>query len=74
MKMSAPPDTNVLKAVVTIEDKIDLERKGKQSLTMVLAVPLFISNLQIKARSESLSSAEWYRTSENTSEVVHSGK
>ena len=31
MKMSALPDTNVLKAVVTIEDKIDLERKGKQS-------------------------------------------
>ena len=31
MKMDALPDTNVLKAVVTIEDKMDLERKGKQS-------------------------------------------
>lgn len=31
MKMDALPDTNVLKAVVTIEDKMDLECKGRQS-------------------------------------------
>lgn len=31
MNMSALPDTNILKAIITMEDKIDLERKGKQS-------------------------------------------
>ena len=31
MKMDALPDTNVLKAVVTMEDKIELERKCRQS-------------------------------------------
>lgn len=31
MKMEALQETNVLKAVVTMEDKIDLERKGRQS-------------------------------------------
>ena len=32
MKMEALPDTNILKAIVTLEGKIDLERKGKQSV------------------------------------------
>ena len=31
MKMEALSETNVLKAIVTMEDKIDLERKGRQS-------------------------------------------
>lgn len=31
MKMEALSETNILKAVVTMEDKIDLERKGRQS-------------------------------------------
>ena len=31
MRMDALPDTNVLKAVVTMEDKIELERKCRQS-------------------------------------------
>ncbi len=31
MKMEALPQTNYIKAIVTLEDKIDLERKGKQS-------------------------------------------
>ncbi|MCD8361907.1 MAG: phage/plasmid primase, P4 family [Lachnospiraceae bacterium] len=32
MKMDALTETNVLKTVITMEDKIDLERKGKQSV------------------------------------------
>ena len=32
MKMEALPDTNTLKVIVTLEGKIDLERKGKQSV------------------------------------------
>ena len=31
MKMEALTETNILKAIVTMEDKIDLERKGRQS-------------------------------------------
>ena len=31
MQMEALRDTNVLKAIITMEDKMDLERKGKQS-------------------------------------------
>ena len=31
MKMEALSDTNILKSIVTMEDKIDLEKKGKQS-------------------------------------------
>lgn len=31
MKMEALPQTNYIKSIVTLEDKIDLERKGKQS-------------------------------------------
>lgn len=40
MKMEALPDTNILKAVVTMEDKMDLERKGKQSYQGYLYVRL----------------------------------
>lgn len=32
MKMEALPDTNTLKVIVTLEGKIDLERKGRQSV------------------------------------------
>lgn len=32
MRTEAMPDTNVLKAIVTLEGKMDLERKGKQSV------------------------------------------
>lgn len=31
MNMTALPDTNILKAIITMEDKLDLERKGRQS-------------------------------------------
>ena len=31
MNMSALPDTNTLKSIITMEDKIDIERKDKQS-------------------------------------------
>ena len=31
MKLEALPQTNNIKSIVTLEDKTDLERKGKQS-------------------------------------------
>lgn len=40
MEMKALPDTNILKAIVTLEDKFDLERKGKQSVQGDLYVRL----------------------------------
>ena len=40
MEMKALPDTNILKAIVTMEDKFDLERKGKQSVQGDLYVRL----------------------------------
>lgn len=38
MKMEALPQTNYIKSIVTLEDKIDLERKSKQSVQGVLYV------------------------------------
>ena len=38
MKMEALSETNILKSVVTMEDKIDLERKGRQSVQGFLYV------------------------------------
>ena len=38
MKMEALSETNVLKAIVTMEDKLDLERKGKQSTQGIIYV------------------------------------
>lgn len=32
MRMDALPDTNILKSIVTMEDKMDMERKGRQSV------------------------------------------
>jgi putative DNA primase/helicase len=40
MEMGALPDTNIMKSIVTLEDKFDLERKGKQSVQGVLYVRL----------------------------------
>ena len=40
MKTEALPETNTLKAVVTMEDKFDLERKGRQSVQGYLYVRL----------------------------------
>lgn len=36
MKMEALPQTNYIKSIVTLEDKIDLERKSKQSVQGIL--------------------------------------
>ena len=38
MKMEALPQTNYIKSIVTLEDKIDLERKSKQSVQGTLYV------------------------------------
>jgi len=38
MKMEALSETNILKAIVTMEDKLDLERKGKQSTQGIIYV------------------------------------
>ena len=38
MKMEALKDTNYIKSIVTLEDKMDLERKGQQSVQGVLYV------------------------------------
>lgn len=38
MQMEAIADTNILKAIITMEDKMDLERKGKQSFQGYLYV------------------------------------
>lgn len=40
MKMDALPDTDTLKAIITMEDKMDLERKGRQSVQGYLYVRL----------------------------------
>lgn len=40
MKMDALPDTETLKAIITMEDKMDLERKGRQSVQGYLYVRL----------------------------------
>ena len=40
MKMDALPDTETLKAIITMEDKMDLERKGRQSVQGHLYVRL----------------------------------
>lgn len=40
VKMDALPDINILKSIVTMEDKIDLERKGNQSVQDHLYVRL----------------------------------
>ena len=40
MKMEALPDTGIIKSIVTMEDKMDLERKGKQSYQGYLYVRL----------------------------------
>ena len=40
MQMEALSDTNILKAIITMEDKMDLERKGKQSTQGFLYVRL----------------------------------
>lgn len=42
MKMDALPDTGILKTIVTLEDKFDLERKGKQSVQGYLYVRLLV--------------------------------
>lgn len=38
MKMEALPQTNIIKTIVTLEDKIDIERKGQQSVQGTLYV------------------------------------
>lgn len=38
MKMEALPQTNIIKTIVTLEDKIDIERKGMQSVQGTLYV------------------------------------
>ncbi len=42
MKMEALTDTGILKAIVTIEEKMDLERKGKQSYQGYLYVRIMV--------------------------------
>ena len=42
MKLEALKDTNYIKTIVTLEDKMDLERKSKQSVQGNLYVRLFL--------------------------------
>ena len=42
MKLEALKDTNYIKSIVTLEDKMDLEKKSKQSVQGSLYVRFFL--------------------------------
>ena len=51
MKLEALPQTNHIKSIVTLEDQIDLERKGQQSFQGVVYARLIAFGKRSSVRS-----------------------